>query len=75
VWEQLLIDATGLPLAVGLSAANTHDSQCWSTWSTPSRRSSGHEDGRGGHASDRPMKLLAPSAQSRSASLPGGFVV
>jgi IS5 family transposase len=23
----LLIDATGLPLAVGLSAANTHDSQ------------------------------------------------
>lgn len=35
--DHLLIDLTGLPLAVGLSAANTHDSSSWSPWWTRSR--------------------------------------
>jgi hypothetical protein len=35
----LLIDVPGIPLAVGLSAANTPTTRsCWTSWSTPFRR-------------------------------------
>ena len=50
----LVIDANGIPLAVGLSAANTHDSQLLEHWWMPSRRSSGHAVGPGGHVDAQP---------------------
>jgi hypothetical protein len=63
-----VIDGAGLPLAVGLSAANTHDSQLWEQLVTRSRRSSGHGDGLVGRVDGRPSCAPARGRTSRPAS-------
>ena len=60
---QLLIDATGLPLAVGLSAATTHDSQLLEPMVNAVPAVIGPRAGPGGRGGDRPsaMAIRAPT--------------